>query len=114
MVDHVVVFQVQPELAFQVEMMHGIVRHIIKKVSYEKPGEKGSHQCRTQQEPEQKIEQRSQWNADGGHHDQPLAVAGIIVVNAMKDEMDAPADFPGKFQVKDETMQHVFGEGPGA
>ena len=74
-------------------MMNGIVRHVVKKITGNKTGKERSHVNGANQSTEKKIKKSCQRNTYCRHHDQPFAVARIIVMHAMKDKMNASADF---------------------
>ena len=93
-------------------MMHGIVCHVVEKISDQEAGEEREDVHAAQQHPEQEKEQSRQRNAHRWNHHQPLAVARVIMMHAMKDEVHALAEFTGRLPVKDETMEDVFRKSP--
>lgn len=111
-VPHVVLLEVQPELALEVVMVDGIVGHVIKQIPTQKADEEGSDVNRSDHQPEQPEKECSQRYTDGRNHDQSFAIARIIVVYSMENEVDPFSPFTGRTPMKDKAVQNVFRQGP--
>src|SRR5215208_7950710 len=59
-------------------------------------------------------EESGEWNADGGGHDQPHRVVGMVVVDAVDDEVEAVAAPELGLPVEEEPMEPVLGQRPDA
>src|SRR5438128_429560 len=93
MMQHMMLLDIQPEFAFEIEMMNRIMRHVIEKIPGKKAGKERHHICIAKESPEHKIKQSSQWNAHCRNHYQSPAITWIIMMNSMKNKMQPLTDF---------------------
>src|SRR5690606_16498675 len=112
MMQHMMFFQPSPKLVFEVRMMQGIMRHVVDQIASDKPRIK-SVVGPLGQNPLEKIKERSRhrYTRRRRHH-QPFSVAGVIVMNPVKNKMNALPPFRGEFKVKHKAMQHILGNRP--
>ncbi len=92
------------------EMMQGIVPNIIKQIAHHEAREKRGDQHWTKHQTKRPIEQKCQRNAKWDWHNQPVAIARIIVVHTMRQEMDALTQFAWWTIMKHKAMQSILGK----
>ena len=94
-------------------VMDGIVDHVVGEIPNQKSGcgaEEGT--AVSQHQTKQEIKGDHQDDGKNRWHHQALLIVRIVVVDAMKEKMEAPAEIaPGRV-VEHEAMQQVFREGP--
>ena len=77
-----------------------------------KPEKVGIRGRRSEDEDEQPEEERGQRDARARGHHQPQAVVGVVVVDAVDDEVEAGADRVVGLPVEDEAVQPVLRQRP--
>ena len=77
-----------------------------------KPGEQGEGGGGAEEQEEGAVEEGRERDADRRGHDQPQLVVGMVVVDAVDDEVHAVAEFVVGLPVEDQPVQPVLGQGP--
>ena len=106
------VFEIQPELAFEIVMMQSVVRHIIKKITWNESDEERKNVYRTYQRFKEKEKSCSKRNTHRWHHYQTLWIARIIMMNTMENEVNLFTESSRRHPVKNKTVENIFRQGP--
>ena len=112
MVQHVVLLYSFPKGAFEIEMMYGIMRYIIKQIANYKARKERVDMVNGQHRLKKIVKCNSQRDTCRRRHHQTQSIARVIMMNAVEDEMQALAPFWFWQIVEYETVQHVFNKGP--
>ena len=113
-VAHVLLAQPLAEVGLRHEVVHVVVRVVVDEVAGDEAAEEreGGRGAEDQREGEEE-EGRQRDRHRGGHH-QPQLVVGVVVVDAVDDEVHAAAEGVVGLPVEDEPVQPVLGQGPDA
>src|SRR5215217_4076060 len=112
MVQHVLLFKFFPEAVFKLGMVQHIMRHVVKEVSDNKTCKKPIEQSRGKCPLKEQIKCQRQRNACRRGHHQTFSIIRIIVMNAMKYEMNPFAPFGFGIEMEYKTVHDIFSECP--
>src|SRR5579863_2567646 len=94
------------------EVMHVVVRSVVKKVPDDEAGEGRLADCPPHHAAEERVEDESEWGARQERHDEPVLVVWVLVMNAVQKKMNAPAPRLLVRPVKDVAVQPVLRDRP--
>ena len=89
MMEHVVMLQIEPEFTLEIVVMKRIMRHVVEKITCDETCEEWKYVDRSYQHLEEEIKQECKRYADSWHHDQPFAVAWIVMMDSVKNKVNA-------------------------
>ena len=85
---------------------------VVGEIAGDEPREEGVCRRRSEDEREQSEEQGRERDADRRRHDQPERIVGVLVVDAVHDEVEPGAERVVGLPVEDGAMQPVLAERP--
>ena len=91
--------------------MRRVVEHIVAHVAEDEPGKDSRRQLPENQK-EDTVKKKGQWNADAGRHHEPARVAWVIVMNAVDNVVQAFPNSRLRLVMKDIPMDEVLGQRP--
>ena len=111
MMAKMILLQPKPHPAFHGEMMRRVMEHVVADITENQSGK----DCRRQTPENQKedgVKEKSQWDADAGRHDESPRVTGIIVMNAVDDVVQPFSDAGFRFVMKDVPVDEILEQRP--
>jgi len=93
-------------------MVHVVVRVVVDQVAEDEAGEERVGGGRAEDQREAEEEERRERDRDGRWHHQPQLVVGMVVVDAVDDEVHLTPEGVVWLPMEDEPVQPVLGQGP--
>ena len=112
MVAHVVGRAAASRVGLRHVVVQVVVRVVVGQVADDEAGEEREGVGRAEDQHVEPEEERRERDADRGRHDQPHRVVGVVVVDAVDDEVEAVAAAELRLPVEDEPVQPVLGQRP--
>src|SRR5665811_805629 len=94
------------------EVVHVVVRVVVEEVAGDEAAEERVRGGRAEDQGEGEEEERRQRDRDGRRHHQPQLVVGVVVVDAVDDEVHAPPEGVVGLPVEDQPVQPVLRQCP--
>jgi hypothetical protein len=111
-VAHVVGAQALPELRLRHVVMQVVVHVVVGQVARDEPGEDREGLGRPEDEDIEPEEESGERDADGRRHHQAHRVVGVVVVDAVDDEVEAVTAAELGLPVEEQAVEPVLGQRP--
>src|SRR5438067_13671975 len=99
MMAKMILLQPEPRAPLHRKMMRRVMKHVVTDIAENQPGKDGRRQLPENQK-EDTVKKKGQWNADAGRHHEHARVAWVIVMNAVDDVVQSLPHSSIRFVVK--------------